>query len=339
MTLPPAAWVIAIIRPSTWSGTPEIMRVGGAPQARGPVAAHELVVGADAARGDDDGLRAQREVAWPPSRELAWPRRTPLGSRTRPAHAVDRAAADGAARRPGGGSAARPGPRRAASRTRRTNGSISPGPVPQVTWKRGTELPWPGRRVAAALGPADVGQQPHALGVQPRALLAGGEVDVGLGPAPRPRVLARGRSRRCPASPARPARASRWMPQPALLGAVDEEQPAEGPERLAAERRLGLLVDAGSPGVPASASSAVATSPASPPPTTMTSAAFRGVLTAKHHARARPTPGAPIRPGALTSCQAGTGPGAGLFPRKERTLCQLCARHKENVFACRKVWG
>ena len=34
-------------------------------------------------------------------------------------------------------------PREAASRTRRTNGSSTPGPVPQVRWKRGTELPWP----------------------------------------------------------------------------------------------------------------------------------------------------------------------------------------------------
>ncbi|MHC2709055.1 hypothetical protein ACVIQS_001916 [Bradyrhizobium diazoefficiens] len=30
-----------------------------------------------------------------------------------------------------------------ASRARRSNGSTMPGPVPQVTWKRGTELPWP----------------------------------------------------------------------------------------------------------------------------------------------------------------------------------------------------
>ena len=30
-----------------------------------------------------------------------------------------------------------------ASRTRRMNGAITPGPVPQVMWKRGTELPWP----------------------------------------------------------------------------------------------------------------------------------------------------------------------------------------------------
>ena len=31
----------------------------------------------------------------------------------------------------------------AASRTRRSNGATRPGPVPQVMWKRGTELPWP----------------------------------------------------------------------------------------------------------------------------------------------------------------------------------------------------
>src|SRR5215218_8772084 len=34
-----------------------------------------------------------------------------------------------------------------------------------------------------------VGQPAHALGVQPRALLAGAERDVGLRPAARPRVL------------------------------------------------------------------------------------------------------------------------------------------------------
>src|SRR3712207_8398363 len=43
--------------------------------------------------------------------------------------------------------------------------------------------------VAAALGPLHEREPAHALGVQPRALLAGGEVDVGLGPAARPEVL------------------------------------------------------------------------------------------------------------------------------------------------------
>ena len=34
-------------------------------------------------------------------------------------------------------------PAAAAARTRRSNGSTTPGPVPQVTWNRGTLLPGP----------------------------------------------------------------------------------------------------------------------------------------------------------------------------------------------------
>ncbi len=34
-------------------------------------------------------------------------------------------------------------PASAAALTRRSNGSTTPGPVPQVTWKRGTLLPGP----------------------------------------------------------------------------------------------------------------------------------------------------------------------------------------------------
>ena len=37
-------------------------------------------------------------------------------------------------------------PAATAARTRRSNGSTTPGPVPHVTWKRGTELPWPSAR-------------------------------------------------------------------------------------------------------------------------------------------------------------------------------------------------
>ena len=37
-------------------------------------------------------------------------------------------------------------PRATAARTRRSNGSTTPGPVPQVMWKRGTELPGPSAR-------------------------------------------------------------------------------------------------------------------------------------------------------------------------------------------------
>ena len=77
---------------------------------------------------------------------------------------------------------------------------------------------------------------------QPAALLAGGEVHVGLGPSPRPVVLGPVEAGR--AQPVLPRELVRVADaQPALLGAVDEEQPAEGPERLAAQRRLGFLVD------------------------------------------------------------------------------------------------
>ena len=214
---------------------------GGAPEALGPVAAHEVVVGADAAGGDDDGLRAQLEVA--DDRRASWPRRArrALGSRTSPATPstappVMSSASTLWRKR----SSTRP--RRSASRTRRTNGSSRPGPVPHVMWKRGTELPGPVAQVAAALGPAHVGQEAHALRVQPRALLARGEVDVGLGPAARPVVV--GPVEAGGAEPVLPGQLARVADaRPPLLGAVDEEQAAEGPEGLAAERRLGLLVD------------------------------------------------------------------------------------------------
>ena len=98
------------------------------------------------------------------------------------------------------------------------------------------------RAITAALSPADVRQQLDALRGQPRALLAGREVDVRFGPAARPMILG-------------PVEAGRAEPvlqrqlvrvansHPPLLGTVDEEQPAERPERLAAERALRLLVE------------------------------------------------------------------------------------------------
>src|ERR1700712_5601551 len=43
--------------------------------------------------------------------------------------------------------------------------------------------------VATALGPLHDGEEAHALAVQPVAVLAGGEGDVGPGPLPGPEVL------------------------------------------------------------------------------------------------------------------------------------------------------
>ena len=99
-----------------------------------------------------------------------------------------------------------------------------------------------GGGVPAALGPADHREQPQALLAQPRALLAGGEVDVGLRPAPRPVVLLAVEPGR--ALPVLPGQLGGVLDaHPALLGRVDEEQPAERPPGLTAEVGLALLVE------------------------------------------------------------------------------------------------
>ena len=81
---------------------------------------------------------------------------------------------------------------------------------------------------------------------EPVALLPGGELDVGPGPADGPVVLALERSN-C-ALPCQSFQASSkesFTPEPALLGAVDEEHAAEGPVRLTAQVGGVLLVDDG----------------------------------------------------------------------------------------------
>ncbi|XUK62934.1 hypothetical protein ABMA10_13235 [Plantibacter sp. RU18] len=98
------------------------------------------------------------------------------------------------------------------------------------------------RPVAAPFRPADDGEEPDTLFVQPRPLLAGCEVEVRLGPPFRPVIL-------------RPVEAGGSEPvlcreservvhaETALFGGVDEEQPTEGPVRLPAEVGLRLLFD------------------------------------------------------------------------------------------------
>ena len=76
------------------------------------------------------------------SREDGSPRPTALGASTEPAtpstwpSVTDSASTRWRKRRS-------TSPRAAPSRTFASNGSMTPGPVPHVTWKRGTELPWP----------------------------------------------------------------------------------------------------------------------------------------------------------------------------------------------------
>ena len=94
----------------------------------------------------------------------------------------------------------------------------------------------------AALGPADDREHPVAHRAQPGALLAGREVDVRLGPPARPVVLLAVELRA-----AEPVLQGEVVgvpdAHPPLLGGVDEEQPAQAPERLPAQRLLPLLVD------------------------------------------------------------------------------------------------
>ena len=109
-----------------------------------------------------------------------------------------------------------------------------------------------GGPAVAALGPADEGQRLEAEGVEVVALLPVGEVDVRLRPLPRPEVLAAAGAVGAVAEAVELGRALPVLPgqlggvldaHPALLRAVDEEQPAERPPGLAAEVVAVLLVE------------------------------------------------------------------------------------------------
>ena len=180
---------------------------GGCPEPRRPVAADEVVVAADPAGRDDDRLCAAARSRRPPcaTTGVAAGGGARLEDRTshaghRPAghdELVDPVPEPQTSRRPGS----------TASRTRRSNGVDHAGPGAPGDVEPRDRVAVPGREVAAALGPADHGEQAHALRVQPGALLAGGEVDVRLGPFARPVVL---RSRSNPAVPSQSCQARSW---------------------------------------------------------------------------------------------------------------------------------
>jgi hypothetical protein len=141
ITFAPEPPAISIMRPSTWAGTPEIIRSGGSPSRSGqlrrtrswfPPIPPELT--------STIGARSSKSPV--SSRLLDWPRAQasaassfPVTPPTAPFELVSEST------RWRKRSSTRP--RRAASRTRRTNGSITPGPVPHAMWKRGTEFPCP----------------------------------------------------------------------------------------------------------------------------------------------------------------------------------------------------
>ena len=96
--------------------------------------------------------------------------------------------------------------------------------------------------VAAALGPADDREDAVAHRAQPVALLAAREGDIGLRPALRPVIL--GAVETGGAAPVLPGEVVAVPDaEPALLRRIDQEQPAERPERLAAEALPAFLLD------------------------------------------------------------------------------------------------
>ncbi len=222
------------------------MFFGRRAQPRRPVLAHQLVVGADPAGGDDHGLRLAARTRRPRTRELRLPARDGARLEHMPGDPGDGAGRDGQLVDPVAEAqldqAALLGLAHAAHERLDHAGAGAPGDV-----EARHRVAVAGGEIAAALGPADVRHEAHALRVQPRALLAGGEVDVGLGPAARPLVLGAVEPRR--AQPVLPGQLARVVdPHPALLGAVDEEQArrtTRTPARRATPRAPGR---AGSPG-------------------------------------------------------------------------------------------
>ncbi len=103
-------------------------------------------------------------------------------------------------------------------------------------------VPVAARARAAPLRPSDDGEEPDALLVQPRALLTGREVKVGLGPPARPAILVAVERRT--AEPVLTRQCERVVDaHPALLGGVDQEQTAERPPGLASQRCSRFLLD------------------------------------------------------------------------------------------------
>ena len=93
-----------------------------------------------------------------------------------------------------------------------------------------------------AFSPADDGEPAHAHAVEPLAHRAGRELEVGLGPLPRPEVLRpiEPRGAEPVATGELDAVAHAHAP---LLGSVDHEESAQAPERLRANALRPLLLD------------------------------------------------------------------------------------------------
>ncbi|CAM5478386.1 hypothetical protein SFUMM280S_10952 [Streptomyces fumanus] len=222
---------------------------GRGAQTGGPVAADQVVVGADAAGGDDHGLGGQLERAGRVAVGGDPAGRGVLGE-DRAAHAAGGAALDDQFVHPvavvEGEQPVAGGLPRVPYEGLHHAGAGAPGDVEAghgVAVAVGGEV--------AALGPADGGQQFDAVPVQPGPLLAGRELDVGAGPAHRPGVLVVRPVEGSAAPPVAPGQLEGVLDaHPALLRRVHEEQAAERPERLPAEVGGVLLVDQRDPAAP-----------------------------------------------------------------------------------------
>ena len=191
-------------RPSCFGGVAEPLRPGLADQ---------VVVAADAAAGDDDGLRARARSRRPRSRldgraarHVARARgRAPRTPATAPP--VDDQLVDPVPERE-----ASTRPLRRCSRDPPLERLDHPGAGAPGDVEARHRVAVPVGAAVAALGPADDREEPVPLLAQPGPLLAGGEVDVRLGPARAASGPRRGRTARCRASPAGPARRESLMP-------------------------------------------------------------------------------------------------------------------------------
>ena len=215
MTCAPAASVMPIIRPSTWAGTPLSSWLGHPAHPLRPVLAHQVVVAADAAAGDDHRLTRETRTRRRRFATTPRPRGALDGSSTAPRTPVT-APSSTISSSTRCRCAKRHLRRCRAAGARRSSTMRGPGAPGDVEPRHRVAVS--ACVVAAALGPADQREDLQPALPQPAALLPRGEVDVGVRPLPGPVVLGPVERRRCPASPAAPVRGCRGCPAGAVRG-------------------------------------------------------------------------------------------------------------------------
>ena len=210
------------------------------PQALRPVLPHQIVVAANAAGGDDHGLRTQFEAADNLAR-TAVSALVVISLEDRAGDAIDSAVGDAQRIDP----VAKP-ERQPAAGLRLARPPLErlddPGAGAPTDVKPRHGIAMAHGIVAAALGPADHGKNPVAHRAEPVAFLAGRKCDIGFRPAPRPVIFVAVEARRSHPVLQREV-VTVLDAEPALFGAIDQKQSAERPESLATEALLAFLVD------------------------------------------------------------------------------------------------